>query len=138
MAAKAKLPLIFHCREAADDLIAIIKNNKNQLPSAVVHCFSQNKEFLKECLDCGIYVSFTANITYKKSQGLRDLVKYTPLESILLETDAPFLAAEPVRGKRNQPEFLKFLADEIARIKEMDFDQVARITTANAKMFFKI
>ena len=95
------LPLVIHNRQAEADTLAILKEF---LPlQAVVHCFSGDEHFLKACLDLGFFVSFTCNITYKKAQTLRDLVKLTPLGSLLLETDAPFLSPEGLRGKRNEP-----------------------------------
>jgi len=130
------LPLVIHCRLAEDDTLQILK--RGAPVRAVVHCFSGNEVFLKECLDLGFFVSFTCNITYKKAQNLRDLVKITPLERIFLETDAPFLPPEGFRGKRNEPMHVKVLAEEIARIKGIDVQEVAKITTENAKRFFKL
>jgi TatD DNase family protein len=101
-----------------------------------VHCFSGDRDFLKNCLDLGFLVSFTCNITYKKSVNLRSIVKLTPLESLLLETDAPYLAPEGLRGNRNEPIHVKLLAEEIARIKEINTEEVGRVTTENAIKFF--
>ncbi|MBU1044650.1 MAG: TatD family hydrolase [Candidatus Omnitrophica bacterium] len=133
-----KLPIIFHCRNAADDLLAIISENINRQNSAVVHCFAQSKEFLRKCLDKGIYVSFTANITYKKADELRTLIAFTPLDRIFLETDAPYLAPQGKRGQRNEPAYITFLASEVARIKQISLEKLAQVTTDSAKSFFKI
>jgi TatD DNase family protein len=128
------LPLVIHTRQAEADTLKILKE---AMPvKAVVHCFSGGQEFLKECLALGFFISYTCNITYKKAQGLRDLVKATPLERLLLETDAPFLPPEGFRGRRNEPIYVKYLAQEIARIKETTLEEVANITTENAKTFF--
>jgi TatD DNase family protein len=105
---------------------------------AVVHCFSGDEAFLQECLGLGFFVSFTCNITYKKAQNLRDLVKITPLDRIFLETDAPFLSPEGLRDRRNEPLHVKSLAQEIARIKDTGTEEVARLTTDNARRFFKL
>jgi TatD DNase family protein len=130
------LPLVIHCRLAEDDTLKILKQN---MPlNAVVHCFSGNEAFLKECLDLGLFISFTCNITYKKAQNLRDLVQVTPLERVFLETDAPYLSPEGFRGKRNEPMQVKILAEVIARIKQIGTEDVARVTTENAKRFFNI
>jgi TatD DNase family protein len=130
------LPLVIHNRQAQEDVLVILKNN---LPlKAVIHCFWGDEKFLKECLDLGFFVSFTCNITYKKSDALRNLVKITPLERLLLETDAPFLPPEGFRGKRNEPAYVKYLAEEIARIREIRAEGVAKITTENAKRFFNL
>ena len=130
------LPLVIHNREAEEDTLNILSG---VLPiKAVVHCFSGDENFLKACLDFGFFVSFTCNITYKKAENLRHLVKITPLDRLLLETDAPFLAPQDFRGKRNEPAYVKYLAEEIARIKEMGLAEVADITTDNARKFFMV
>lgn len=129
-------PLVIHTRDAQVDTLSIIKES---MPlKAVVHCFSGGMDFLQSCLDCGFFISFTCNITYKKAEALRGIVKAAPLERILLETDAPYLAPEGLRGKRNEPAYVKLLAAEIARIKGIDTEKVAEITTLNAKMFFDL
>ncbi len=156
LAKKKQRAVIFHCREAlyrngagpalyqngagqaGEDLLAIIKNSLPMPVRGVVHCFSQDKKFLDVCLDLGLYVSFTANITYKKAQNLRDLIAYAPLDRMLLETDAPYLAPQILRGRRNEPANVKILAQEIARIKKIDFEKVAAVTTESAQRLFGI
>ena len=136
LAKERNLPVIIHNRLAQQDTVEILKG---YLPlAAVVHCFSGDETFLKECLDLGFFVSFTCNITYKKADNLRRLVSKAPLERLFLETDCPFLPPEGFRGRRNEPVYVKLLAQEIARIKGVDFQEVARITTENAKIFFNI
>ncbi len=138
LAVRKGLPIIFHCRNAADDLLSIIAENIKIEGSAVVHCFSQSKEFLRACLDKGMYVSFTANITYKKAENLRELISYVPMDRIFLETDAPYLAYQGKRGQRNEPSFIPFLAEEIVGIKKISLNELAQVTTNNAKNFFRI
>ncbi|MFH1063010.1 MAG: TatD family hydrolase [Candidatus Omnitrophota bacterium] len=138
LAMRKKLPMIFHCRNASDDLLPIISENIDAADSAVVHCFAQSKEFLRACFDKGLYASFTANITYKNADKLRELIAYAPLDRIFLETDAPYLAPQQKRGKRNEPAYITFLANEIARIKQIGLEKVAQVTTDNAKSFFNI
>lgn len=136
LARDSSLPLVIHNRKAQDDTLNILNG---ALPiKAVVHCFSGDENFLKKCLDLGFFISFTCNITYKKAKDLRTFVKLTPLDRLMLETDAPFLPPEGFRGKRNEPAYVKFLAEEIARIKEVSFEEVARITTDNARRFFNL
>lgn len=130
------LPAVIHNRLAGVDTLKILKGLTPK--KVVVHCFSGDENFLKECLDSGFFISFTCNITYRKADNLRRLVKIAPLERILLETDAPFLPPEIFRGKRNEPMYVKFLAGEIARIKEVSIEEVARVTTDNAKTFFNL
>jgi len=130
------LPLVIHSRQAQEETLKIL--NEHRPIKAVVHCFSGDEDFLKECLGFGFFISFTCNISYKKARDLRAIVKLTPLDRLMLETDAPFLPPEGFRGKRNEPAYVRILAEEIARIKEITFEEVARITTDNAKMFFNL
>jgi TatD DNase family protein len=136
LARDLNLPLVIHNRQAEEDTLTILK--KAMPTKAVVHCFSGDEKFLQECLNLGFLVSFTCNITYKKANILRQLVKITPLERLLLETDAPFLSPEGFRGKRNEPMYVKILAEEIARIKEISLEEVTSATTNNAKDFFHL
>ncbi len=136
LAKESGLPLVLHSRQAQDDTLKILKEF---MPlQCVVHCFSGDENFLKNCLDLGFLVSFTCNITYKKAQDLRNVVRAAPLERIMLETDAPYLPPEGLRGRRNEPSAVKILAEEIAKIKETNLEEVAAITTANAKKFFNL
>lgn len=130
------LPLVVHSRQAQEDTLSILK--KAMPLRAVIHCFSGDEDFLKECLDLGFLVSFTCNITYKKSQNLRDVVKLAPLDRILLETDAPYLSPEGLRGMRNDPQNVKYVAQEIAKIKGVTIEEVAAATSRSAKSFFNI
>lgn len=136
LAKDLNLPLVIHSREAGEDTLKILKE---AMPlKAVVHCFSGDEIFLKACLGLGFFISFTCNVTYPKAQNLRNLVKIMPLEKLMLETDAPFLAPQELRGKRNEPEYVKYLAVEVALLKGISVDEVARITTENAKLFFHL
>ncbi|MCX5715205.1 MAG: TatD family hydrolase [Candidatus Omnitrophica bacterium] len=130
------LPLVIHTRQAQEDTLSILRE---AMPiRAVVHCFSGDELFLKECLDLGFFVSFTCNITYKKAQNLRDLVKLVPKDRLMLETDAPFLSPEGFRGKRNEPAHVKIVASEIARIRGESLEEIAEVTSRNAINFFKL
>ncbi|MFA6216923.1 MAG: TatD family hydrolase [Candidatus Omnitrophota bacterium] len=136
LAKEKKLPVVIHCRQAESDCIRIVKE---KMPlRAVVHCFSGDEHFLKECLDLGFYVSFTANITYKKAQNLRDVLKVVPLQRLMLETDAPYLSPEGLRGKRNEPINVRYVAEAVASIKGLSIEEIARLTTFNAKTFFNL
>jgi TatD DNase family protein len=130
------LPLVIHTRDSQEDTLKALKE---AMPiRAVIHCFSGDQDFLKECLLLGFFVSFTCNITYKKADKLRGLVKMIPSERLLIETDAPYLAPEEFRGSRNEPAYIRNLAEEIAKIKGVSLEEVARITTNNAKQFFMV
>jgi len=130
------LPLVIHNRQAQDDTLKILKAAKPV--RAVVHCFSGDEEFLKACLGLGFFISFTCNITYTKAEDLRELAKIAPLERLLLETDAPFLPPQELRGRRNEPLYVKNLAAELARLKGLAPEDIARATTQNAKSFFNL
>jgi len=136
LAKDLNLPLVIHTRNAEADTLKIIKEF---LPlEAVVHCFSGDADFLKECMDLGFFVSFTCNITYKKAQKLRDVLKLVPQDRLMLETDAPYLPPEGMRGTRCEPAYIKNLAEAVAGIKGISFEEVVGATTGNAKRFFKI
>ncbi len=136
LAKELDLPLVIHCRQAEEDTLQILKS---AMPlRGVVHCFSGDRNFLGACLDLGLFISYTCNITYKKAVDLREMVGLTPLERLMLETDAPYLSPEGFRGQRNEPAQIKLLAQEISRIKGVGFEEIAQATTQNAKGFFKL
>lgn len=126
---ETSLPLIIHTRSADDDTLTIL----DQYPNAkgVFHCFSGGIDFAKAALERGFYLSFSGIITFKNAELLREVVKITPLEKILLETDAPFLAPIPHRGKRNEPAFTYLVAEKIAEIKELPLELIKTVTTNN-------
>ncbi|MCX5715848.1 MAG: YchF/TatD family DNA exonuclease [Candidatus Omnitrophica bacterium] len=131
------LPLIVHSRDAGRDTLEILKK---EFPKGnacgVMHCFSGDKEFLNECLNLGLYISFTCNLTFKNAANLRAVAKEAPLEKLLLETDAPFLAPQQYRGKRNEPSYLVFLAEELSKLHGVSFSDIERITNHNANELF--
>lgn len=134
LAKDSNLPVVIHTREAQTETLDIIKY---YMPlKAVVHCFSGDAGFLDECLGMGFFISFTGNITYKKAQNLREMVKLTPIDKLMLETDCPYLSPEGFRGKRNDPSFVRLLAEEVAKIKEKSFEEIASSTTANTRSLF--
>ncbi len=135
-AKKRDLPLIIHNRDAHKDTLDILKVEIGSSIKGVMHCFSGDEVFLKKCMDMGMFISFTCNLTFKNAGGLRGLAKTVPMERLLLETDAPFLAPQIFRGKRNEPAYLRYLAEEITRLKGLSIDEVAGITTDNAKRLF--
>ncbi len=141
---KLKLPLQIHGRKAAKDIIEVLTNYKSDLlnPPGMFHCMAGNIAYLKKVLELGFYVGFDGNITYQglapgEDTELPTLVKYAPIARIVVETDAPYLTPEPHRGSRNEPSYAIITADSIAKIKGVSFDEVNRITTANAKKIFR-
>jgi TatD DNase family protein len=137
IARDAGLPLIIHNRDAHKDMVDILRDIMGSSVNGVMHCFSGDEGFLKTCLDMGFFISFTCNITYKNADMLRGIARSAPMDRILLETDAPFLAPQDFRGKRNEPMHVRYVAEEIAGIKGLSFEEVANITTRNAEQLFK-
>src|SRR5262249_43489679 len=104
----------------------------------VIHCFTGNYEAAREYLDLGFYLSFTGIITFKNAQDLREVVHQVPLERMLVETDSPYLTPVPHRGKRNEPAYVKFVAETVAQVKGVSLEEVARVTTRNVQELFRI
>ncbi len=130
------LPVIVHSREAGEDAWRILK--EEAIRQAVIHCFSGEKKELERYLELGFYVSFAGMITFPSAASLRTLVPLVPLDKLLLETDCPYLAPQPVRGKRNEPAFVKYTMEEIARIRHIPPQELGEITTQNARKLFRI
>jgi len=136
LALETKLPAIIHSREAEADILGILKSYHGQL-RAVVHCFSYNWEVAQKIIDMGFAISFTGNITFKnQSADLLEAVKKTPIGSIMIETDCPYLAPEPYRSKRNEPAYVVEVAKKIAQIKGISLAEVEMETTKKAIKFF--
>ena len=135
LATRTKLPVIFHCRDAFEDLFSMA-DQFYSLGPAVLHCFTGTLQEAKKVLDRGWYISFSGIITFKKSQALRDVVSYVPLERMLIETDSPYLAPQSKRGKLNEPSFIHETAEMIAQIKNCSVEQVGSTSSLNAKSFF--
>jgi TatD DNase family protein len=130
------VPVIVHTRDADKDTISIIKKYYKKT-KFLIHCFTGNINFAKDLLNLNCLISFSGIITFKKSNDLRDIVKYVPLEKMLIETDSPYLSPDPLRGKCNEPANVKIIAESIAKIKEVTFEEVAKLTTINFnKLFF--
>ena len=137
-AKKKNLPVIIHNRDANDDTMSILNDIMDKPVKAVMHCFSGNREFLDSCLGLGLFVSFTGSITFKNASLLRDVVKAVPIERLMVETDCPFLSPQIFRGRRNEPLYVKYVAEEIARIKGLSIEEVEDVTTNTARSFFNL
>jgi TatD DNase family protein len=137
LSGKTKLPVIIHCRDAHADLIQFLENF-NQAPGpdarGVMHCFSGSFDEAKRYLNLGFLISFTGVITFAHFEG--ETLAKVPLNKIMVETDCPYLTPEPYRGKRNEPRYVEFVAKEIARIKNEPYEEVAKVTTENARRLF--
>ncbi|NDJ84511.1 MAG: TatD family hydrolase [Chloroflexi bacterium] len=143
LAAKLELPIIIHNRDAGDDVIAILRNWVPTLPASlqdrpgVMHSFSAPQHIADAALEMGFYLGFTGPVTFKKADSLRSVAARTPLDRIVVETDGPFLTPQPYRGKRNEPGYVRFVAERIATLRQIEPDAFAAQTTTNAERLFQ-
>lgn len=132
---KSNLPIIVHTRNAKKETIDLIKNYASSEAVGVIHCFTEDITMAKQALDLGFYISFSGIVTFKKADSLREVAKYVPDDKILVETDSPYLAPIPYRGKPNQPSYVVQVSDFIANLRKTSEEKMADITTRN---FFKL
>ena len=132
------LPIVVHDREAHQETMEILRSEKAEECGGIIHCFSGDYEMAKVCMDMGFYISVPGSITFKNAESFREIVKRIPLESLLLETDAPFLTPEPFRGKRNEPSYVRYTAQKVAEVKKVSFEKVAEVTTENAMRIYRL
>lgn len=130
-AIKSNLPLIIHTRNAQDDTINIMREEGKKSVTGVMHCFTESYEMAKKAIDLGFYISFSGIITFQNAESLRNTVKKIPIENILIETDSPYLAPVPKRGKMNEPSNVIYVAEKIAELKNISVEKVAEVTTNN-------
>jgi len=139
LARAAKLPLIIHCRDAWDDCLRVLEEAWNATGlGGVLHCFTGTLEHAQRGVDMGFMVSFTGNITYPKAQGIRDVAKTLPLSNVLIETDSPYLAPQPYRGRRNEPAYVVEVAKALGNVRDLDLQEIAARTTENFRRFFRL
>ena len=138
LAKEKKLPVIIHSREAAQDTFDMIEAADMREYGGVVHCYSGSPEMALEYIKMGFLIGVGGVVTFKNGRKLKEVVEAVPLESILLETDSPYLAPVPFRGKRNDSSLIKYIAETVARIKQVSYDEVLKITCQNAKRLFHI
>ena len=137
IANELNLPISVHDRDAHKDTFDILKeHNKNS--KVVLHCFSGSVEFARECLKEGWYIAIGGVVTFKSAYKMQEVAKAVPLDRLLLETDAPYLTPVPFRGKENQPAYVKYVAEEIAKLRGITFDEVVKATCDNAKKVFNL
>jgi TatD DNase family protein len=137
LANSLKLPVIIHNRDANEDTIKILREAKPLYYGGIMHCFSGDINFAHQVLDLGMLISIPGIVTFKNANILHEVAREIPLTSMVLETDGPFLAPHPYRGKRNEPSFLLHTAKKIAELREIDMEQLSKQTTANAANIFK-
>lgn len=133
------LPIVVHSRSAEKETLQILREEKAYEVGGVMHCFTGSYEFMKACVDLGFYISYSGIVTYPNAQELREVAKKTPTYRLLIETDAPFLAPQPVRGRPNKPPYLRYTAEALAQIiPNSSFEDIDRMTSENAKLLFNL
>ena len=136
MAQRLNLPIVVHDREAHKDCFDILKENKAE--HVLFHCFSGSVEFMKECVHEGWYIALGGVVTFKNAVKMKDVAREVPLDRLVLETDSPYLTPVPYRGKPNKPAYVRYVAEEIAKIRNLPLEELIDVTTTNAERFFGI
>jgi TatD DNase family protein len=136
VAREARLPLVIHCREAREELAAILEEERAGEAGGMLHCFSEDAAFARRCLDLGFHVSFSGIVTFRKAEAIREAARLVPLDRLLVETDAPYLAPEPHRGRRNEPGHVAAVARFLASLRGESFETLAEATALNARRLF--
>ncbi len=134
---KLNLPVLIHCRDAQQDLLEVFNTTPPALPG-VIHCFSGDYEFAKGCLDAGFYISFAGNVTYKNAGDIQDAACRIPLNRLLTETDAPYLAPVPLRGKTNRPDYVRFTHAYLAELRGISNDNLSEAVRSNTTKVFNV
>lgn len=129
-------PLIIHTRAASDDTLSIMREENAGETGGVMHCFTESLDVAKTAMDLGFYISFSGIVTFKNARELKEVAKAVPLDRMLIETDSPYLAPMPHRGKTNEPGYVRHVAEEIARLKEVSVEEVGEATSRNFRRLF--
>lgn len=137
-ARQIRKPLIIHTREAAEDTLRIMQEEAAAGVGGVMHCFTETADVARRAMEMNFMISFSGIVTFKNATALKDVARAVPLENMLIETDSPYLAPVPYRGKTNQPAYVRFVAEEIARLKGISLESVAKATTANFFRLFNV
>ncbi|MFC4737758.1 TatD family hydrolase [Bacillus daqingensis] len=138
LAKKMKLPLIIHDREAHEDITAILREEEAAEAGGIMHCFQGDEEMAKACLDMNFYISFGGPVTFKNAKLPKEVAKIVPDDRLLIETDAPYLAPHPYRGKRNEPAYVRLVAEQLAELRGITYEELAAQTTKNAETLFRL
>jgi len=130
-------PLVIHTRSAAEDTLRIMREENAQQVGGVMHCFTESLEVAMQAIELGFYISFSGIVTFKNAATIKDVARQVPLDRILVETDSPYLAPIPYRGKTNQPSYVKYVAEEIARLRGISLEEISTASTQNFFRLFK-
>lgn len=138
VAKKLKLPIVIHNRDSTDDLYRVLKEENIEEIGGIMHSFNLGPVWVKKFLDLGMHISFSGVLTFKNAAEVKESAQLVPLDKLLIETDAPYLSPEPNRGKRNEPSYVRFVAEELAEVLDLSFEEIAHITTNNANKLFRL
>lgn len=138
LAKKLELPIIIHNRDATEDVVQMLREENAKEVGGIMHCFSGSAETAKECVELNFHISLGGPVTFKNAKKPKKVAMEVPLDRLLIETDCPYLAPHPYRGKRNEPAYVKLVAEQIAELKGISYEEVAEKTTENAKKLFGI
>lgn len=138
LAKRVNMPIIIHNRDATDDVIRILQEENAEEIGGIMHCYSGTVEQMQPCLDMNFYISLAGPVTFKNAKEPKEVAKKVPLDRLLIETDAPYLAPHPYRGKRNEPAYVTKVAEEIAKLRNLSYEVICEITTKNALEIYRI
>ena len=132
------MPIIIHNREATEDIIEILQEEDAKEVGGIMHCYNDSIDYVQACLDMNFYISLGGPVTFKNAPLPKEVAKQVPLDRLLIETDAPYLAPHPNRGKRNEPAYVKLVAEKIAELRGMSIEEIGEATTRNACNLFDV
>ncbi|WP_345913948.1 TatD family hydrolase [Bacillus velezensis] len=138
LAKEVNLPIIIHNRDATEDVVTILKEEGAEEVGGIMHCFTGSAEVARQCMDMNFYISFGGPVTFKNAKKPKEVAKEIPNDRLLIETDCPFLTPHPFRGKRNEPSYVKYVAEQLAELKGLTYEEIVSITTENAKRLFRM
>jgi len=138
LAKRVNLPIVIHDRDAHQDVCDILHEEDVKQVGGIMHSFSGSIEMAQQCMEMGFYISFSGPVTFKNAKKPKEVAVEVPIDRILVETDSPYLTPEPYRGKRNESSYVKYVAEKIAELRGIDVEEIARITTENAKRVFRL
>lgn len=138
LAKKVNLPIVIHNREATEDIIQILQEEKASEVGGIMHCYNDSVKYVQTCLDMNFYISLGGPVTFKNATSPKEVAAMVPIDRLLIETDAPFLTPHPYRGKRNEPAYVKLVAEKVAEIRGLSLKELGKMTTKNGLKLFRI
>ena len=132
------VPAVFHVRDAHGDTIDLFRAQRNRLPAGVLHCYTGSVESAREYLGMGFYISFSGSVTFKNAHHLQQVAQFVPLDRLLVETDSPYLAPMPMRGQRNEPAYVRYVAEKVAQLRGITIEELVQHTTANTERLYRL